>query len=93
VDAFASDRLLLIGAAVKSKDPRAMDLLPDQLSMEPYGIALPRGDSNFRLAVNTGLARIYGTGEIVEIFSRWFRDLGNPGPVVETLYILGAIPE
>jgi ABC-type amino acid transport substrate-binding protein len=61
--------------------------------MEPYGIALPRGDSNFRLAVNTGLARIYGTGEIVEIFSRWFRDLGSPGPVVETLYMLGAIPE
>jgi glutamate/aspartate transport system substrate-binding protein len=93
VDAFASDRLLLIGAAVKSKDPRAMDLLPDQLSMEPYGIALPRGDSNFRLAVNTGLARIYGTGEIVEIFNRWFRDLGNPGPVMETLYMLGALPE
>ncbi len=93
VDAFAGDRLLLIGAAVRSKDPRAMDLLPDQLSFEPYGIVLPRGDSNFRLAVNTGLARIYGTGEIVEIFSRWFRDLGNPGPMVETLYMLGAIPE
>jgi ABC-type amino acid transport substrate-binding protein len=93
VDAFASDRLLLVGAAVKSKDPRAMDLLPDQLSFEPYGIALPRGDSNFRLAVNTGLARIYGTGEIVEIFNRWFRDLGDPGPVVQTLYMLGSIPE
>jgi len=93
VDAFASDRLLLIGSAVRSKDPRAMDLLPDQLSFEPYGIALPRGDANFRLAVNTGLARIYGSGEIVEIFNRWFRDLGNPGPVVETLYMLGAIPE
>jgi ABC-type amino acid transport substrate-binding protein len=93
VDAFASDRLLLIGSAVKAKDPRAFDLLPDQLSFEPYGIALPRGDASFRLAVNTGLAHIYRSGEIVEIFGRWFRDLGPPGPVVETLYMLGAIPE
>jgi ABC-type amino acid transport substrate-binding protein len=93
VDAFASDRLLLIGSAIKAKDPRAFDLLPDQLSFEPYGIALPRGDANFRLAVNAGLAHIYRSGEIVEIFGRWFRDLGPPGPVMETLYMLGAIPE
>lgn len=93
VDAFASDRLLLIGSAVKAKDPRSFDLLPDQLSIEPYGIALPRGDASLRLAVNTGLARIYGSGEIVEIFGRWFQELGEPGPVVQTLYMLGAIPE
>ena len=93
VDAFASDRLLLIGSAVKAKDPRAFDLLPDQLSFEPYGIALPRGDANFRLAVNSGLASIYRSGEIVEIFDRWFRDLGDPGPLVRALYLLGAIPE
>jgi len=93
VDAFASDRLLLVGSAVGSKNPRAMDLLPDQLSFEPYGIVLPRGDANFRLAVNTGLARIYASGEIVEIFNRWFGDLGEPGPVVQALYLLGAIPE
>jgi ABC-type amino acid transport substrate-binding protein len=93
VDAFASDRLLLIGSAVKARDPRAFDLLPDQLSMEPYGIALPRSDSSFRLAVNTGLAHIYGSGEIVEIFNRWFQELGDPGPVVQTLYLLGAIPD
>jgi glutamate/aspartate transport system substrate-binding protein len=93
VDAFASDRLLLIGSAIKAKDPRAFDLLPDQLSFEPYGIVLPRGDANFRLAVNSGLARIYRSGEIVEVFGRWFRDLGPPGPVMETLYMLGAIPE
>jgi len=93
VDAFASDRLLLIGSAVKAKDPRAFDLLPDQLSFEPYGIALPRNDSAFRLAVNTGLARIYRTSDIVDIFRRWFSELGTPGPVVETLYLMGAIPE
>ena len=55
-----------------SKDPRALSLLGDHLSMEPYGIVLPRGDAALRLAVNTGLARIFAGDEIVEIFRRWF---------------------
>ena len=92
-DAFASDKLLLIGAAGKSRDQKALLLLPDQLSFEPYGIALPRGDADFRLAVNTGLARIYRSGEIWEIFGRWFGAFGNPGPVVRDLYLFGGIPE
>jgi ABC-type amino acid transport substrate-binding protein len=93
VDAFASDKLLLVGASGKARDQKALLLLPDELSFEPYGIVLPRGDAAFRLAVNTGLAQIYGSGEIVEIFGRWFRAFGEPGPVIKALYILGAIPE
>jgi glutamate/aspartate transport system substrate-binding protein len=92
-DAFASDKLLLLGAATKAKDPRALTILGDQLSMEPYGIVLPRGDAAFRLAVNTGLAQIYAGEEIVEIFRRWFGALGRPSAILEAAYSLGAIPE
>jgi glutamate/aspartate transport system substrate-binding protein len=92
-DAFASDKLLLIGASAKAKDQRALTLLADQLSFEPYGIVLPRGDAALRLAVNTGLAQIYAEGEIVEIFRRWFGALGRPSAILEAAYNLGAIPE
>ena len=92
-DAFASDKLLLMGVASKSKDPRALALLADDLSFEPYGIALPRGDSGLRLAVNAGLARVFRGDEIVEIFRRWFGALGRPSMVLEAAYTLGAIPE
>jgi len=93
VDAFASDKLLLVGASGKAKDQKALILLPDDLSFEPYGIVLPRGDAAFRLAINTGLSQVYGSGEIIEIFGRWFRAFGEPGPVIKALYVLGAIPE
>lgn len=93
VDAFASDKLLLVGAASKARDQKSLTLLPDELSFEPYGIVLPRGDAAFRLAVNTGLSQIYGSGEIVEIFGRWFRQFGEPGPIIKAIYTLGAIPE
>jgi ABC-type amino acid transport substrate-binding protein len=92
-DAFASDKLLLVGSTVKAKDPKSLALLEDQLSFEPYGIVLPRGDASFRLAVNTGLSQIYGSGEIGEIFGRWFGSFGRPSAVVEASYILGTIPE
>ena len=92
-DAFASDRLLLVGAAAKAKDQASLLLLADQLSYEPYGIVLPRGDAALRLAVNTGLAQIYAGEEIVEIFRRWFGPLGRPSPILEAAYNLGAIPE
>ena len=92
-DAYASDRLLLIGAATKSKDPKSLLLLPEELSIEPYGIVLPRGDAAFRLAVNTGLAQVYSSGEVIEIFRRWFENVGSPTPILVAAYALGAIPE
>lgn len=92
-DAFASDRLLLVGAVAKAKDPRALALLPDQLSIEPYGIVLPRGDAALRLAVNTALARVYASGEIDEIFRRWFGQFGPPPAIIDAAYLLGSIPE
>ena len=91
--AFASDKLLLVGAASSAKDARALTLLADQLSFEPYGIVLPRGDAALRLAVNTGLAHLYQGDEIVEIYRRWFAAFGRPSPILEAAYMLGAIPE
>jgi ABC-type amino acid transport substrate-binding protein len=92
-DAFASDKLLLIGAATAAKDAKSLALLPEDLSFEPYGIVLPRGDAAFRLAVNTGLAQLYATGEIVEVFRRWFEAFGTPPAIIQAAYVLGAIPE
>jgi len=92
-DAFASDALLLVGGVVKAKDPKSLALLNDRLSYEPYGIVLPRGDYNFRLAINTALSQIYSSEQIDEVFGRWFSAFGKPTPLTEAVYILGAIPE
>ena len=70
IDAFAGDKLLLLGGSLKAKDPKAMNLLTEDLSFEPYAIALPRNDSTMRHAVNAGLTHIYREGEIVSIFNK-----------------------
>ena len=91
-DAFASDKLLLVGT--QFKDQQAVHLLPDDLSIEPYAIGLPRGDWELRLAVNTALAEIYRGGEVKKIFDRWFGQLGfQPGVLLSAAYLLGALSE
>jgi len=92
-DAFASDRLLLVGSVARAKDPKDLVLLPDELSFEPYGIVLPRGDAAFRLAVNTGLAQLYSSGQVLEVFRRWFEAFGQIPPIIQAAYILGSIPD
>ena len=91
-DAFASDKLLLVGTDIGAS--AALKMLPDDLSFEPYGIALPRGDWALRLAVNTGLAQAYRNGQAADVFRKWFAQLGlKPSGLMTAVYQLGALPE
>jgi glutamate/aspartate transport system substrate-binding protein len=91
-DGFATDKLLLVGAQIKN--PESLVMLPDDLSVEPYAIVLPRGDWAFRLAVNTGLAEIYRDGRIVVLFKGWFDRIGlQMSPVLRVVYGLGALAD
>jgi len=91
-DGFASDKLLLVGAHMKN--PQALVMLPDDLSVEPYAIALPRGDWALRLAVNTGLAQIFRSGQVVAIFQAWFDRIGlQMSPVLRIMYGLGSLSD
>jgi ABC-type amino acid transport substrate-binding protein len=92
VDGYASDKLLLVGA--RFADAKAVSMLADDLSIEPYAIVLPRGDWALRLAVNGGLAQVFRTGQVFEIFGRWFNQIGlRPGPLILGAFALGALPE
>ena len=89
VDAFASDRFLLLGSRGDAK----LTMLPEDLSVEPYAIALPRGDWAFRLAVNKALAQIFRS-EILDIFTKWFGSAGaRPSLLIGAVYVLGALPD
>jgi ABC-type amino acid transport substrate-binding protein len=93
VDAFATDRIVLLGAAAKSKDPRKLVLSDEDFSFEPYALMLQRNDSDFRLAVNRALAQLYRGQGIVEIYERWFGAFGKPGLLLASMYYLNALPE
>jgi len=92
-DAFASDRGILVGLAVTSKDPTRFALPSILFSYEPYGFALRRNDAAFRLAVNRALAGLYRSGDIAQIYDRWFGSFGKPSPAIGAMYMLNGLPE
>ena len=92
VDAFASDKLLLIGA--QNSDGSTYKMLPENLSYEPYAIAIPRGDWAFRLAVNRGLSQLYSDPQIIDIYLKWFAAIGpRPDLLRSAVYIFGTFPD
>jgi ABC-type amino acid transport substrate-binding protein len=93
LDAFASDKIKLVGLGSQAKDPNALAMLPDDLSIEPYAFALPRNDSTFRLEVNRALTQVYNSPELETIFQQWLGKLGRPSGLLAALYLLNAIPE
>jgi ABC-type amino acid transport substrate-binding protein len=93
VEGFASDRMVLIGVVLTSKVQGAFKLLEEDFSVEPYALALPRGDHDFRLAVNRVLARLYRTGEIQKIYEQWLGRLGPPSVLLSAAYFIQGLAE
>ena len=92
-DAYASDRVILIGLAMTSKDPTKLAIADQYFSYEPYGLMLRRGDADFRLAVNRVLARLYRSGEIVPVYERWFGSFERTSNLLQAMYLLHSLPE
>jgi glutamate/aspartate transport system substrate-binding protein len=75
LDGFASDKFVLLALA-RAENLRDFTLLPDDLSFEPFAIMLPRGDWAFRLAVNTALAHVFRSGEILGLYTKYIGGVG-----------------
>jgi glutamate/aspartate transport system substrate-binding protein len=93
IEAYASDRTILIGLVLQARGTSRYALVGEDLSYEPYGFMLRRDDSAFRLVANRTLARIYRSGAIGQIYAKWFGSLGKPTPALVLMYALQGLPE
>ncbi len=92
-DAYASDRVILIGVGRTSKDPAKLSLIEEYFSYEPYGFMLRRNDSAFRLSVNRVLAALYRSGDVVPIYEKWFGSMSTAGNLIGAMYLINGLPE
>lgn len=94
VDAYATDHILLFGLISKSKTPDDFAVVGDFLSFDPYAIMVRRDDSAFELVGKKALADVFRSGEIKDIYAKWFEPLGVPAdPLLQAAFALGALPE
>lgn len=94
VDAYATDHILLFGLISKSKTPDDFVVVGDFLSFDPYALMVRRDDSAFELIGKKALAEVFRSGQIEEIYAKWFDPLGVPAdPLLQAAFKLGALPE
>jgi len=94
VAAFSADQVVLIGQLVTADDPKRYVISDSTFSYEPFALAVRRDDADFRLVADRTLARLYRSGQIAEIYKKWFGLFSDRVPsAVAALYQLNALPE
>ena len=97
VDAYTNDGIQLAGLKAKAPKPGAWDIVGEFYSYEPYGMALRKGDSDFRAVVNNGLMEGIDSGRFFEIYEKWFGPKGEVpypmAPDVKKFMIYQSVPK
>ena len=97
VDAYTNDGIQLAGLKSKAPNPAQWDIVGDFFSYEPYGMALRKGDADFRNAVNNALMDGIESGKFFEIYDKWFGPKGElPYPMsaqVRSFMLLQVMPK
>jgi polar amino acid transport system substrate-binding protein len=73
VSAVTTDESILAGLLAKAPNKKSFEIPPKvQISDEPYGIGMRKGDTNFVNFVNKTLLEMEKSGEAKKIYDRWF---------------------
>ncbi|WP_438012851.1 glutamate/aspartate ABC transporter substrate-binding protein [Psychrobacter raelei] len=76
-DAFMMDDVLLAGEKAKSAHPEEWQIVGTPQSFEIYGCMMRKDDPQFKAIVDEALKNVYASGEINDIYNKWFM---NPIP-------------
>jgi glutamate/aspartate transport system substrate-binding protein len=70
--AFVMDDILLAGQIANSPTPAAYRIIPESLRQEPYSMMLRRDDPQFKALVDRAVGDVMRSGEIEQIYEKWF---------------------
>jgi len=93
IAAYFGDQAILIFLAAGSAAPEKLKLGQGQFTLEPYALAMRRGDDDFRLAVDRALSNIYRSGEAGLIFKNNFGAKAVPSELLRALCVINTLPE
>ncbi|MCS4511567.1 amino acid ABC transporter substrate-binding protein [Xylophilus ampelinus] len=72
-DAFAMDDVLLYSLRATSGKPSDFQVIGKPMTIEPYAMVLPKGDAEFKRVVDAEMRRLIQSGEIYELYRKWFQ--------------------
>ncbi|NEI70451.1 transporter substrate-binding domain-containing protein [Rhizobium lusitanum] len=90
IDAYFADRALLFDLASHAHKPSALVIGNRLFTHEPYGIALRKDDSAFRLLVDQTLTETFQSDDFTKLLSTYF---GEEGPILRREIMMQSIPQ
>jgi polar amino acid transport system substrate-binding protein len=87
IDAYFGDQSILFGLARDREDREQLSMSDTMLTVEKQGLALPRGDTDFRLAVDRALGALYADGSMAEFFNQALPG-AEPGLALRALFLI-----
>ena len=88
LDAYFGDQSILFGLFFASDLSEQLVVSENTLTVEKHGLALARGDSDFRLAVDRAVSELFTSGRMAEFFGAAFPG-ASPGVALQALFLLG----
>ena len=89
VDAFFAERMLLQSNVQEQQAADELMVLDRIFEIAPVSMALERDDEDFRLLVDTVLSDLYRSGELEQLYTKYF---GEPGEMIQILSRVYALP-
>nr|WP_239113328.1 amino acid ABC transporter substrate-binding protein [Shimia biformata] len=87
IDAYFADQSILLGQLGTRKLARSVKVSNDILTIEKHGLAMARGDSDFRLLVDTVLSEMFDGGTIETVFRESMPGV-VPGIALQAMFLL-----
>lgn len=92
IDAYVADRDLLAEMLASRGSPADILISDEYLTVEPYALAMRRGEDRLRLIADRTIAALYRSGEILTVFRRWM-SVPEPSQAVRALYVMQSLAE
>ncbi|MDU9004986.1 amino acid ABC transporter substrate-binding protein [Sedimentitalea todarodis] len=85
--AYFADQSILMGLFRSSPKANEMMISNEILTIEKQGLAMVRGDADFRLLVDTVVSELFNSGKMREFFAAAMPG-AEPGAALEAMYLL-----
>ncbi|MBV1895879.1 MAG: amino acid ABC transporter substrate-binding protein [Rhodobacteraceae bacterium] len=86
ISAYFADQSILVHLYFNSEYQNTLSLSDEILTIEKHGLAMARGDSDFRLAVDAALSKMFFDGTMEEIFKATMPGF-TPGAAIRAMYL------
>jgi ABC-type amino acid transport substrate-binding protein len=87
IDAYFADQSILYFLAVNDRDRQRFKVTGKILTVEKQGLAMARGDADFRLLVDSAIAEMFANGTMAELYQRAIPG-AQPGQAIQAMHLL-----